>query len=242
MTEAVAEIGHNNPPVSPFDAVRVNIEDLYTEAKHWADGEPIQSQAHADRIEALLDLIREAHTAADNARKQENQPFDDGKAEVQARYAPLIADTKAVTGKTVMAIAACKAALAPWRLEQERLKKIEADKAIAAAAAAAQASADLVKEAQADDLDAKEKADAAIKVADQASRVAVRAGKAASTGTGLRSYWSPTLIDGVAAARHYWETNRPAMEEALLALAKVDVQNGKRTLPGFAITEDRRAF
>jgi hypothetical protein len=239
--ELIAGMGHNGAP-SPFDAVRVNIEYLYTEAKHWMDGEPIASAEAAEKVEALLDLIREAHTAADDARKEENKPFDEGKAEVQARYAPLIADTKAVTGKTVLAIAACKAALAPWRQEQERIKQEAAAEARRVADEAAQAAATAARAAAADDLAAREVADAALRTAEQAQKVAAKADKAASTGTGLRSYWSPTLTDGVAAARHYWETNREGMESALKVLAIADVQRGKRTIPGFTITEERRAF
>lgn len=234
--------GANNPPADPFEAIKVHIEDLYIEAKNWLDGEPITSAEAAEKVEALLDLIREAHTAADDARKEENKPFDDGKAEVQARYAPLIADTKAVTGKTVMAIAACKAALAPWRQEQERLKREAADKARAEAEAAAQAAAAAARAASADDLVAREVADAALRTAEQAHKVAAKADKAASTGTGLRSYWSPTLTDGVVAARHYWTVNREACEAFFLSLAKQDVQAGKRTIPGFDVVEDRRAF
>ena len=49
---------------------------------------------------------------------KENEPFD-LKAEVQARYAPLIGNTKAVKGKTVLAADACKAALAPWLMAVE---------------------------------------------------------------------------------------------------------------------------
>lgn len=240
--ELIAGMGHNQPPPSPFDAVRVNIEDLYTEAKNWLDGDPITTDAQAEAVALLLDMIRLAEKAADEARKEENKPFDEGKAAVQAKYAPLIADTKAVRGMTVLAAEACKAALAPWRQEQERIRQDAAAEARRVADEAAQAAAAAARAAAADDLAAREVADAALRTAEQAQKVAAKADKAASTGTGLRSYWSPTLTDSVAAARFFWETDRPGMEAALMALAKVAVQNGKRTLPGFTITEERRAF
>jgi hypothetical protein len=236
---AVAAIGHNNPP-SPFDAVKVHIEDLYSEARNFLDGEPITSDAMAGAVESLLDQIREAEKAADAARKEENRPFDEGKAEVQARYAPLISDTKAVKGMTVRAIEACKAALAPWRQEQERIRleaarkaREEADKKAAEAAALARA---------ADDLAAQERAEQAIKEAEQAAKLATKADKAATTNTGLRSYFRPELTDGVAAARHYWAVNREACETFFLSLAKADVKAGKRTIPGFEVIEERRAI
>ena len=48
--EAPASIGHNNPPADPFGAISAHIDDLYTEAKNWADGTPIVSQAQADEV------------------------------------------------------------------------------------------------------------------------------------------------------------------------------------------------
>ena len=242
MTAAVAAVGHNNPPADPFEAIKVHIDDLYLEARNWLDGDPITTQAQADEVGRLLDMIREAEKAADEARKEENRPFDEGKAAVQAKYAPLIADTKAVRGKTVLAAEACKAALAPWRQEQERIKREAAEKARAEAEAAAQAAAAARAAAAADDLAAREAAEAATRQAEQASKVAAKADKAASTGTGLRSYWSPTLTDGVAAARHYWTTNREGMEAALMTMARADVLAGKRQIPGFDVIEERRAF
>lgn len=234
--------GANNPPADPFDAIKVHIEDLYLEARNWLDGEPITTQAQADEVGRLLDMIREAEKAADEVRKELNKPFDEGKAAVQAKFAPLIADTKAVRGKTVLASEACKAALAPWRQEQERLRQEAAAEARRVADEAARVAAEAARSAAADDLAAQEVADAAIRQAEQAQKVAAKADKAASTGTGLRSYWSPTLTDGVVAARHYWTTNREGMEAALMALARADVQAGKRTIPGFDVVEDRRAF
>ena len=128
MTAALATIGHNNPPADPFGAIKAHIDDLYVEAKNWLDGEPITTQAQADQVTRLLDMIRDAEKVADNARKEENKPFDDGKAAVQAKYAPLISDTKAVKGRTVLAAEACKAALAPWRQAQEAIAREAARK------------------------------------------------------------------------------------------------------------------
>lgn len=234
-------VGANNPPADPFGAIAAHIDDLYAEAKNWLDGEPITTQAQADEVGRLLDMIRDAEKVADNARKDENKPFDDGKAAVQAKYAPLISDTKAVRGKTVLASEACKAALAPWRAEQERIKREAADKARKEAEAAAQAAAEAMRATQVDDLAAREEAERLVREADAFAKFANRADKAATTGTGLRSYWSPKLTDGTAAARHYWITDRKACEEFFLSLANRDTRNGIRTIPGFEVTEERRA-
>lgn len=236
-----AVVGGNNPPADPFGAIEAHIRDLYEEAKGFLDGEPIATQGQADAVADLLDQIRRADKTADEARKEENRPFDEGKAAVQAKYAPLIADTKAVRGLTVLASEACKAALAPWRQEQERIKREAAEKARQQAEEAAAKAAEAARAAR-DDLAAQEAATAAIRDADQAAKLVNRAEKAATTGTGLRSYWTPKLVNGVEAARHYWQTDRAACEEFFLSLANRDARQGYRTIPGFELIEERRAL
>lgn len=234
------QIGANNPP-DPFGAISAHITDLYAEAKNFLDGDPITSEAMAAAVTDLLDQIREAEKAADDLRKEENKPFDEGKAAVQAKYAPLISDTKAVKGKTVLAAEACKAALAPWRQAQEAAKQEAARKAREEAEAAARAAAEAMRATQVDDLAAREEAERLVREAETAAKQANRADKAATTGTGLRSYWSPKLTDGTAAARHYWMTDRQACEDFFLSLANRDTRQGIRTIPGFEIIEERRA-
>lgn len=235
------QIGANNPPPDPFGAISAHIADLYAEARNWLDGDPITTQAQADEVTRLLDMIRDAAKVADGARQEENKPFDEGKAAVQAKYAPLIADTKAVRGKTVLATEACKAALAPWRAAQEAIKQEAARKAREEAEAAARAAAEAMRASQVDDLAAREDAERLVREADQAAKLANRADKAATTGTGLRSYWSPKLVDGVEAARHYWKVNRAECETFFLSLANADARQGIRSIPGFEIVEERRA-
>ena len=83
----------------------------------------------------------------------------------------------------------------------------------------------------------------AAKSADIAARKAAnttaKAGGVQGRSSGLRSSWKPSLSDGVAAARHYWSTERQEMETFLLILAAKDVAKGKREIPGFEITETR---
>jgi hypothetical protein len=101
---------------------------LFEEAKNWLDGEPIATQGQADMVQKLLRDIQAAEKEADERRTTENEPFDAGKAEVQARYAPLIANTKTTKGLTVLAVDACKKALAPWliKIDNENRAKAEA--------------------------------------------------------------------------------------------------------------------
>lgn len=230
------QIGANNPPpdLTIFNAHDLNIRDWCEEARGWLDGEPIQTPAQAEALETLLDALRKGKAGADEARKVEKAPLDKLIAEIQDRWNPLLkmADTAATACKTVLGVWRDKVA-AEKAAEARRVRE-EADAKIAAAAAASKA-------LDRGNLSAIEDAEALIKDAKAATKLANRTEKAAVTGNGLRTHYTPRLTDGVVAARHYWATNRPACEAFFLSMAKTDVLNGKRTIPGFAIDEDKRA-
>lgn len=244
-TDLSAEAIHLSNEPSPFDAVRINIEDLFDQAKGFLDGEPVTSQAVADEIGALMAEIRQAEKAADEARKLENKPFDEGKAAVQERYLPLIGNTTRVKGKTVLALEACKSALAPF------LKKLDDEKREAeriareAAEAKAREAAEAARAAASDDLAAKEAAEALIEQARKAEAAAKRAtnDRAHATGgaraTTLRTVYRAEMVDPHIAAAHYWRTNPAAFNAVLQKLADDDVRAGKRQVPGFDVIEDR---
>lgn len=235
LAQTHAPIGHNEPPpeVGPFEAHKINIEDLYGEAKHWLDGEPIADAKQAEAVEQLLDMLREGEKAADEARRVENEPFDRRKAEVQARYNPILKQAKTAAD-------ACKAALAVWRnaLAAEKAKAAEA--AHKEAEDKARLAAEAMRQASGANLQEREDAERLVADAEHAARAAAKAGK--DMVKGLRTYHTPVLTDGVAAARHYWQTQREACEAFFLSLAKTDVLQGKRQIPGFDVVEERRAF
>lgn len=246
LTEPVAGIGHNGAPLSPYEAHRVNIEDLYLEAKNWCDGEPITTQAQANDVSKLLGLIRQAEKAADDSRKAEIKPHQDAAAEVQDRYNLLIGNTRAVKGKTLLAADACKAALAPFLRAQEDRQRREAAEARERAEEATRAAASAARAAAPDDLEARERAEDLVTLAHNAEREARQAEKAAPRAEGLdravslRSYWSAEIEDLSAAAKHYWATNPDAIRDLVQRLATADVQAGKRQIPGVRAVEERR--
>lgn len=238
---AAATIGHNNPPeADPFEAIRVHCEDLYMEAKHWLDGGAITTDAEAQAVDRLLDMARDATKTADEARVEENKPFDDGKAAVQAKYAPLIANTKTAKGTMVRLQEACKAALDPWRKAKaaeaaavaEAARKEAEEKAAAAAAA--------VRAAAGSDLQATEAAEALVAEALDAQKDAARASKGATTGLGLSTYYVATLSDQKAAIIHYMRDQPGEFIALVQHLADTDVRSGKRTIPGFTVSEEKR--
>lgn len=258
-------IGANNPPeeskpeVSPFDAHKANIEDLFLEAKNWIDGAAIETQEQADKVQELLRKMQEAETAADASRALEKKPHDDAANAVQAKYAPLIADTKAMKGKTKLAIPALKAVSAKWLAALETKRLAEVERLRVEAEEAANAARALVEEArETGDLGAAEVAEDAIREASRLDRVATRTENARPQSTGygralsLRDRWvikgfvpvgeGDDAIKGeTALLRHYYTTNFPAMVEAALVLARQDIQAGKRTLPGLVIVNEPTA-
>ncbi len=239
-------IGGNNPPEpTPFELSQQTIADLYGEAKNWLDGEPIASQEQADEVQKLMRLIQAAEKEADARRVDENKPFDDGKAAVQAKYAPLIANTKTLKGMTVRAVEACKDTLKPWliKLDQENQRKAEAARLEALekqriALEAMQSRQSLEDRERAEQLvrEAKE-ADAAARKADNAKASAKGGGRAVT----LRDYWTAEVTDYTAFARHAWSAHRSDMEAFLDALAKQIVDAGvHHGTPGVTVHHSRR--
>jgi len=244
MTETM--IGHNMPPeATPFDLSREEIDGLVMEAKNWLDGQPVRSQAEADAIGQLIDLLRKAINLADERRVEENKPFDDGKAKVQEKYAPLIADTKKVKGSAVRALEACKSALTPWLQKLEDEKRAVAEALRKEAEEKARIAQEAVRAASGADFATKDDAEVLLQEAKQAETAAKRAERkpvAAFGGArsiGLRTSWKPVLTDPTQAARWAWVNKRREMEEFLLQLAKSEVAAGSRSIPGFDVVEDR---
>jgi hypothetical protein len=239
LTElAPPPIGHNR--ANPFDLSSEEIDGLYEEAKHWLDGEGVKSQANADGVSKLLDAARSAAKVADAARKEEKRPHDEAAKAVQAKWSPLLERCDLTT--TV-----CKDALKPW------LEKVEAEKRAAAEAArreadekaaAAQAAIRAARDA---DLPARESAEALLRDAKRADTAANRAEKDKAAAKGgaravtLHTHYRPVIVDSTAAAKHYWHERREQMETCLLSLAEIDVRNGKRTIPGFEVIEQKSA-
>jgi hypothetical protein len=240
----IATIGHNQPPATPFDVVSDKINDLYGEAKNWCDGEDISSAEQADEVQKLLRLIQAAEKEADAARVEENKPFDEGKAAVQAKYAPLIANTKSVKGLTVLAIDACKQALAPWLIKVEEENRRKAEEARREAEAKAEAAREALRQKQSlEDAAHAEQLVREAKAAEVDARKAANA-KASAKGegraVGLRDRYTPEVTDYTAFARHVWTVHRSDMEDFLnIQAAKLVASGARGTLPGVTIHHER---
>lgn len=231
----VATIGDNNPP-SNYEMVSAEINDLYDEAKNWADGQAIENQGTADQVEKLIAMIKEATKKADTYRKEEVQPYDEAKAKIQEKYNTLIGKTKAITGKAVLALEACQQALTPWKAEQQRLREEEARIKREEAERLQREADEALKSASLDD---KEHAQELAKQAQQATKAFKRAAK--DNVKGLHTVWDVEIVDELEAFRSIWKMFKPDIMEHVHSLAKTAVRNGKRQIDGFNITERKVA-
>ncbi|MBC2887263.1 hypothetical protein H7Q97_17930 [Ochrobactrum sp. CM-21-5] len=238
---SAAPIGHNRPPLSAYETVKQEIEDLFDEAKHFADGDPIDSQELADAITKLHDSLHEAGKRADEARKDEAKPHDDAKAEIQARYNLLIGNTKTTgKGKVVLGKETLQTLLTPWRT------RVAAEKEAAAKAAREEADR-IAREAQeamrasAGNLEEREKAEELLAVAKKADRWAKREDRSATTGTGLRTIWHCTLENEGKALDWAYGLAPDRFKELVQSMAEETVRAGMRQVPGFKVWDERVA-
>lgn len=232
---------------TPFDLISEDAETWLAEAANYADGTPIETQGQADDVSRIIDALRKTAAAADDQRKVEVKPHDDAKKAVQEKYAPLFADAKNKTpGRVFTALDALRATLQPYLAKLDAIKREAERKAREEAEAKAREAQEAVRAADASNMIAREEAEALVRLAEAADKVA-RASekdKAHATGgtraMGLRSVWTATLTNAREAAAHYWTINPDAFNAFLQKLADDDVRAGKRSVPGFTITEERR--
>jgi len=236
---SVPVVGHNNPP-TPFEDAETTINDLYGEAKHWLDGEAIDSEDLAEGVTDLLNQLREAGKEAEALRKEEKKPHDDAGKAVQAKYKPL-------SDMVGLATDAAKKALQPWLVKKAEEKAVEDARLKAEADAAEQRERELRMAAQQDDLASQEALRAAEEESSKAAAIATKSANASggikvggARAVGLRTTYKTEITDPIEAVRYYWKQRRPAIADFLLDMAKQDVHAGKREIPGFIITQEKK--
>lgn len=224
-------IGHN---LSPKQAALQAIDDLYEEARNFADGEPITTAEMHDVITSLRDQLHEAGKVADALRKEEKKPYDDAIDAIQTEYNPYVQPKR---GKVDMGKAALDDLLAAWR------KRVAEEKAAAAAelkraADEAREKAEAAIRASSGNLAAREEAEAILATAKSLDKAANRAGKGP---TGLRTVYNVTIVDEAAALDWAYGQDAARFLALVQQMAQEAVRDGKRELPGFSVVEDKVA-
>ncbi len=238
--------GHNNPPVDPFDAHSANLADWIEQARQWLDGAPIDNVKQAEAVDTLQDALRKGVKAADDARKAEKKPHDDAGKAVQAKWLPII--EPAERAKTT-----CDAALTKWRNKLAAEQAAEAKRIRDEADRIAREAAEAARQVDRANLEQVEKTEAALQTAQTMTKQADRAERDQGKRLGLRDNWQITgfaettdadgmPIDGRGLLlRHYLKTRPEELVEACLQLARRDVLNGTRAIPGLSIENLRKA-
>lgn len=236
-----AAIGHNHPPadIDPFDALKVHADDLLDQARSIAKVETADQLA---AVETLADDLKAAAVALEAERVARKAPHDDAIEVIQSTFNPYLAPLKnKVPGKIPLALDVIAKAKTPYLNEQDRLKREAAEKLRLAAEEAARVAAEAARAAAGEDMEAREEAEALVTQAQTAARIASRAETAATTKTGLRSYWSAVLVDPMAALKHYIARDPDAVKAFLTEMGRKDALAGARSIPGFDVIEERKA-
>lgn len=235
---ATAVIGHNLP--EPFLLYNESIHDLLIEANNYLDGKDIENEEQEAAVASILTRLRREANAADDQRKAEKKPHDDAGKEVQAKWMPLLE-------KADLGVQCAKSALTRFLRKKEAAQQAAAEAAAEEARQQAEAAAQAAQNVREDDFAGqttvrvlRENAAAAEKIANRLGNERVQA-KGGERAVGLRSVWTPTLTDPVAALKHYRERQPDALKEWLLEQAQRDVRAGSRAIPGFTIDKSRVA-
>ncbi|MFU0504142.1 hypothetical protein [Pseudaminobacter sp. NGMCC 1.201702] len=225
-----------NPPrnhnADPIDVALDHIQDLYDEAKNFADGEPIDSEEMHDAITKLYDAIHDAGKAADALRVEVKKPLDEQINAIQSRFNPFIQPKK---GKVDLAKASLGALLAAWRRHVQEEKAHIAEEARKEAERLAEEARAIRKDGN---LEATEAAELLIKEAAAVSRFA----KAQEKGpTGLRTVWRAELVDIEKALDWAYGRDPDAFRALCQSQADAVVRAGMRMVPGFRVFDEKVA-
>jgi hypothetical protein len=250
LEEKVAQMGDNQPPEpinQAYEDARVEVEELYDQMKDWLDGEPVTNQAQANDLSRLIDKMRKAKKRAEDAKGEEKRPHLDANIAIEARYKPLV--SKAETAVKVALRVQGDYLNEQDRIQRELAQRVAAEARAAAEAAAAAAQAATVAGNLSAREDAEEQIDAAASLVAEAKMLsglkANAKGEDMTRAVGLVTTYTPIMIDGPAALRHYWTHPNPnyrkQIEELAIKFAGADVRGGARAIPGFRIDEEKVA-
>lgn len=236
---ATAAIGHNQPP-DPFEAFTLHLDDLDEQARQFLDGSPIETEAQAEDVSRILNMLRKARNDAGEARKAEKKPHDDAAKAVQAKWTPLLA-------RAELAANVAKNVLSPWLQAKEEAVREAAEEAQREAERQAQKAREAAANVSEGDLAGQTVARALQENAAHASKQAARLAKSpvhakgGERATGLRTYYEAEITDPVAFIRWAWAHRQSDVTAFLEGLAETEARAGPRDIPGLKMTPQRKA-
>lgn len=228
-------------PNDPMAPIRLRVEALLANANAWMKIPEITTEEQAARLEDAYNQVRKYASdtgTLETERKTMNKPLRDEIADNDALFKPLLTAVRA----SMTALGRLRDGwLKKVQAEQDR-RRLEAQRALAAAEEAARKAAE--KPAQAvEDIILGEETEEAVKTAETVARQAEQArpqirGEFSSRAGSLRAYYSAEITDLAAAVAHY--TLR--LREAVQVLADRDAREMKEALavPGVKLKTEER--
>ena len=220
-------MNHNNPP--PHEAFMLAAEDMLTLASDNT-AVPVTTAEQESALSDLLDDLRKMRKDADNHRKEEKKPFDDGAKAVQARWVPII-------DRLEHAALGVKKHVEGFRIARQKAKDEAARKAREEAEAKQQAAQQALRNS--DDLEERFAAEEQLKQADKLVKAANRSDREA---TGLRTSWVATITDRKKALYHYLDREPDIFVELIQKLADRDARGTRAPVPGVEFSEKKEAI
>lgn len=231
------------PNITPFEALSIDIEDLLLEARNWCDGEAATTQAQVDEIARLRDELTDRAKLLEAERVAEKKPLDDQIEAIQARFNVYLAPLKnKKPGKVPTALDALDAAKRPFLLAREAEIRRAAEAARAEAEEKALEAQRAAQEAAANDLGARDDAEAKLAEAEAAAAAAKAAERerahahGSGRAQGLRTRVVAEVTDLNAAVKHYWAEDRAAFSDLIQRLADTDARQNRRVAEGKGVT------
>jgi hypothetical protein len=232
-------MGDNAPP-DPFTLYNESIDDLLLEAANFLDGGEIENEDQEAAVASILTRLRREANAADDQRKAEAKPFDDGKAEVQAKWKPLLA-------KADTAVATAKNVLTAFLVKKEAAQRAAADAAAQEARELAEAAAQTARDANPTSLADQVALETSRRAAHEAAQRATRLDKAkpqakgGERAVGLRTSYRAEITDPILFGKWAWEHRRAEYLTFLEELAERESRGGDKAIPGLKVHTERKA-
>jgi hypothetical protein len=238
--DAAAEVSDvsDRRNITPFDEIVLEIEDLYGEAKNWADGTPIETQAQCDDLDRIDKALLDAGKRLNELRVAEKAPLDKQIDAIQDRYNPFIQPKK---GKVDVARSTLNPIRAAFKDAERRRKEAIAEQARKEAEQVARKAQEAMK-ASAGNLEAREAAERDLEDARIAQDDAKRTAKQAAAGLGLRTSYRAEITDFAAAARFFWKPHHHRFVQLVQEIADEQARVVKADMPGIKVHVEKKAL
>lgn len=222
----------SNLPEDPFAALKAELDGVLGQAGEFmkAAGPKLKEKAQCERASNIAQLLRNLLKRAKAMHKEEKQPWDDGAAAIDAKFA---------FRKEIERVGGLLTRLAEaWMIAEESRQKAEA---AAKAAAERQKREEDRKTAEAQDIalavldDLKEEPEPAPET------IKVQTGGAYGSKTGLKSVWRAEITDWTLATMHYQDRTELRTIVQKLADKDADTWRSKLDIAGIEAVEKRKA-